>query len=61
MHTACQKCLLHTVHWEDPAFTQSVRIDLRLMLSQSHANVNNSLPMSSQREDIMTLLKDPLH
>lgn len=53
MHPACQKCLLHTVHWGDPAFTQS-------MLSQSHADVNDSLPMSSQREDITTLLKDPL-
>lgn len=61
MHPACQKCLLHSVHWGDPAFTQSVRIDLRLMLPQSHADVNDPLPMSSQREDIMTLLKDPLH
>lgn len=45
---------------KSPAFTESVGIDLRAMLSQSHVNVNNSLPLSSQREDMMTLLKDPL-
>lgn len=45
---------------KSPAFTESVGIDLGLMLSQSHVSVDNSLPMPSQREEMMTLLKDPL-